>query len=89
MSVLAVVLGAAVVMSAVWAGREARAKHRIRAIALNLFGIACLALGFVALWSWSNGKGSALIGPIVAAGESPGARTLKADPEGPAANHSA
>lgn len=54
LSILAVVLGLVIIVSAIGADRSARARHTFRAIALNLCGIGCLALGLVSVYAWSH-----------------------------------
>ncbi len=52
---LIVVLGLAVIISAVAAERSARARRRLCAVCLNLVGIVCLALGLLGLCAWCRG----------------------------------
>ena len=54
-AILVVVLCIAVVISAVAAERSARARHRFRAVCLNLFGIGCLGVGLLSLYAWCHG----------------------------------
>lgn len=51
-----VVLGIAVLVSAIAADRSARKQHRLRAVCLNLFGLGCLAAGLLSLYCWSHGR---------------------------------
>jgi hypothetical protein len=53
-AILTILLCAAIVVSAMAAERSARARHRLRAVALNLFGLACLGVGLLAIFSWSH-----------------------------------
>ncbi len=53
-AILTILLCAAIVVSALAAERSARARHRWRAVALNLFGLACLGVGLLAIFSWSH-----------------------------------
>lgn len=52
LSILAVVLGLVIIVSAVAADRSARARHPFRAVLLNLFGIGCIGLGLVSVYAW-------------------------------------
>jgi hypothetical protein len=54
-TILIVVLGLAVIISAVAAERSARSHRRFRAVCLNLFGIGCLGAGLIGLYTWSHG----------------------------------
>jgi hypothetical protein len=53
--ILAILLCIAVVISAIAAERSARARHRFRAVCLNLFGIGCLGVGLVSIYAWCQG----------------------------------
>ncbi len=54
MSILAIVFGLVIVVTAIAADRSARARHPFRAIVLNLLGIGCLVMGLVSVFSWSH-----------------------------------
>ncbi len=54
LSILAVVLGLVIIVTAISADRSARARHNFRAIVLNLCGIGCLAFGLFSVYHWSH-----------------------------------
>ena len=54
LSILAIVLGLVIIVSAVAADRSARARRPFRAVLLNLFGIGCLGLGLVSVYAWAQ-----------------------------------
>ena len=54
-TILAILLCMAIVISAIAAERSARARHRFRAVCLNLFGIGCLGVGLLSIYAWCHG----------------------------------
>jgi hypothetical protein len=59
-SILTILLCAAIVVAAIAAERSARASHRLRAFVLNLFGLTCLGMGLLAICAWSHNRGAVI-----------------------------
>jgi uncharacterized integral membrane protein len=54
LSIITLVLGLMIIVSAVAADRSSRTHRPFRAILLNLCGIACLAVGLISIFTWSH-----------------------------------
>ena len=55
LTIPAIVLGLIIIVSAIGADRSARSHHPLRAVVLNLCGIACLLCGLLTIYAWSHG----------------------------------